>query len=193
MWKSITTSKDFLWPLNRMGNQQSVADDFDRAFNPNRNGVANAFNPQTNGVANAFQQVERALDPAQNGVQQFFENDVAGVVSHVPVLGTVLGAVGVVDPPANSPLSMLGIGATPPAPPSNNIPVPPGQLPDLNRTFPTPTAPNTDSPSLQAGKALTYSYFSPVHSPPPTSNNKVLLYGGGAMVVLVLILALKKK
>ena len=176
----------------------SIADAFDRAFNPNRNGVANAFNPQTNGVANAFQQVGRALDPAQNGVQQFFENDVAGVVSHIPVLGTVLGAVGVVDPPANSPLSMLGIGASPPAPPSpappsNNIPVPPGQLPDLNRTFPAPTAPNTDSPSLEAGKALTYSYFSPVHSPPPTSNNKVLLYGGGAVVILVLILALKKK
>ena len=182
-----------------MGNQQSVADDFDRAFNPNRNGVANAFNPQTNGVANAFQEVGRALDPAQNGVQQFFENDVAGAVSHIPVVGTVLGAVGVVDPPANSPLNMLaGFGLTPPAqtppaPPTIGLPTAPGGLPDFNRTFPPPTAPNVDSPSLQAGKALTYSYFSPVHSPPPTSNNKVLLYGGGAVVILVLILALKKK
>lgn len=164
-----------------MGNQQSVADDFDRAFNPNRNGVANAFNPQTNGVANAFQEVGRALDPAQNGVQQFFENDVADVVSHIPVVGTVLGAVGVVDPPASSPLNMLG--GPPPAPPSNNIPQPP---------YPLHTQPsNMDSASLQAGEALTHSYFSPVHSPPPTK--PLLVYGGGAMAILVLILALKKK
>ena len=180
-----------------------IADAFDRAFNPNRNGVANAFNPQTNGVANAFnpqtngvanafQQVGRALDPAQNGVQRFFENDVANAVSHIPGIGTILGAVGVVDPPANSPLNILGgLGLPPSAPtpqplPTIGLPIPPGGLPDLNH-------PNMDSPSLEAGKALTYSYFSPVHSPPPTSNNKVLLYGGGAVVILVLIFALKKK
>ena len=177
-----------------MGNQQSVADDFDRAFNPNRNGVANAFNPQTNGVANAFQEVGRALDPAQNGVQQFFENDVAGVVSHIPVVGTVLGAVGAIDPPANSPLNMLGgFGLTPPAPPSNNIPQPPYPLPIPQANTTQPTAPNMDSASLQAGEALTYSYFSPIHSPPPTNNNSLLVYGGGAMAILVLILAIKKK
>ena len=180
-----------------MGNQQSVADDFDRAFNPNRNGVANAFNPQTNGVANAFQQVGRALDPAQNGVQQFFENDVANAVSHIPGIGTILGAVGVVDPPANSPLNIFGgLGLPPRAPTPQPLPtigllMPPGGWgPEFNRPNPPP---NMDSPSLEAGKALTYSYFSPVHSPPPTSNNKVLLYGGGAVVILVLILALKKK
>jgi hypothetical protein len=192
LWKNITIFEDFLWPPNRMG----IADAFDRAFNPNRNGVANAFNPQTNGVANAFQQVGRALDPAQNGVQQFFENDVANAVSHIPGIGTILGAVGVVDPPANSPLNIFGgLGLPPRAPtpqplPTIGLPIPPGGLPDLNRALPHP---NMDSPSLEAGKALTYSYFSPVHSPPPTSNNKVLLYGGGAVVILVLILALKKK
>ena len=78
-----------------------LADDIDRALNPNRNGVAKAFDPKQNGVADAFDPskngVADAFDPNKNGVNKYFNENgkwIAGqAIDTLPMLTQVLGSM----------------------------------------------------------------------------------------------------